>query len=313
MKKRQNAVNTVLKIVLFVVLAAYSISLLFPLAWGLFTSFKSSLDFDTLRNVLGLPNMEYSRDEVLKFSNYASMFKDIRLARSVSFFMGNTEIAHNSTNGLGGMIVNSLIYALGGALLNTAVTMLVAFVCAKYKFKMATVIYFLVLFAMSFSPAGIYPATISLLRGLGIYDTWFGYFFMKFNFGGMYFLLFYSFYQTLSDTYIEAAQIDGASQFRITFSIIIPLSATIFSTIALLIFVQLWNDYQTPLLYMPTKPTLAFGIYFFTNKTTSGGFAERGEPGKIAMCMLLAIPILIIFVFLKDKIMGNITMGGIKG
>lgn len=201
MKKQKGAVNITLKIILFIVLAAYSVSLLFPLAWGLLTSFKSSLDFDTLRNVMGLPDMEFSRDEVLKFSNYASMFKDIRLARSVSFFMGNTEITHNSINGLGGMIINSLVYALGGAFLNTAVTMCVAYVCAKYKFKAAGIIYALVLFSMAFSPAGIYPATISLLRGLGIYDTWFGYFFMKFNFGGMYFLLFYSFYQMLSDTY----------------------------------------------------------------------------------------------------------------
>ena len=115
MKKQKGAVNITLKIILFIVLAAYSVSLLFPLAWGLLTSFKSSLDFDTLRNVLGLPDMEFSRDEVLKFSNYTSMFKDIRLARSVSFFMGNTEITHNSINGLGGMIINSLVYALGGA------------------------------------------------------------------------------------------------------------------------------------------------------------------------------------------------------
>ncbi len=305
--------NKAVVIISFAVLALYSVSLLFPLLWGVLTSLKSSLDFDTLHNVLGLPNLEFSKDTFFKLSNYTSMFENINLDRSVSFFVGNREVAHNSSNTFIGMLLNSLIYSVGGALVTTTVTMCVAYVCAKYKFKMAAVIYFLVLFSMSFSPAGIYPSIISLLRSLGIYDTWFGYFFQKFGFAGMYFLLFYSFYQGLSDTYIEAAEIDGASQFRILISIIIPLSATIFSTIALIIFVQLWNDYQTPLLYMPTKPTLAFAIYYFTNKTVSGGFAERGEPGKIAMCMVLAIPVIILFVVLRDKLMGNITLGGIKG
>lgn len=313
MKKQKGAVNTTLRIVLLVLLVIYSVSLLFPLGWGFLTSLKSSIDFDTLGNVFGFPNTEWSKDQLFKLSNYTSLFGGIDLPRSVSFFMGNTEISHATENSFGGMIVNSLIYALGGALVNTTVSMCVAYVCSKYKFKMAAVIYALVLFSMSFSPAGIYASTISLLRSIGIYDTWFGYFFMKFNIGGMYFLFFYSFYQGLSDTYIEAAEIDGASQFRIMFSIIIPLSATIFSTIALLIFVQLWNDYQTPLLYMPTKPTVAFAIYYFTTKTTGGIFAEGGEPQKIALCMILAVPIIVIFVIFKDKIMGNVTMGGIKG
>lgn len=313
MKKSKNKLNKVVVIALFVILMVYAISMLFPLLWGFLTSLKSSLDFDTLRNVLGFPDMEYSKDTFFKLSNYTAMFKDINLSRSVSFFAGNVEIIHNSENTVWTMLFNSLLYSLGGSFVTTFVTMCMAYLCAKYKFKAASWIYAMVIVTMTIPTVGSYPATITLLRSLNLYDSWFGYFFQKFYFGGMYFLLFYAFYETLSDSYYEAAEIDGASQLRIMFSVMIPLSKTIFSTVVLIVFVQLWNDYQTPLLYMPTKPTLAYGIHYFTNKTVSGGFAERGEPGKIALCMLLAIPVLILFVALKDKIMGNITIGGIKG
>lgn len=313
MKRNKGAINKIVIIISFVVLTIYMVSILFPLLWGLLTSLKSSMDFDTLRNVLGFPDKEFSSDEMFKLSNYTALFKDISLNRSVSYFSGSREILHNSENTVWTMILNSVLYAMGGALLAAFTSMLMAYLCAKYRVKAASWIYIMVIITMTIPTVGSYPATISLLRTLNLYDSWIGYFFMKFHFGGMYFLLFYAFFKSLSNAYIEAAEIDGASQFRIMVSVMFPLSITIFSTIGLLIFVQLWNDYQTPLLYMPTKPTLAFGIYYFTNKTSSGGFAQRGEPGKIALCMLLAIPILILFVALKDKIMGNVTMGGIKG
>ena len=103
---------------------------------------------------------------------------------------------------------------------------------------------------------------------------------------------------------------DGASQLRIMTSIILPLSVKIISTVWLILFVQLWNDYQTPMLYLPTLPTLAYGVYYVTEIDHSGDLTQT--PIKVAGCMLLALPILVIFIFLKDKLMGNVSMGGVK-
>ena len=134
---------------------------------------------------------------------------------------------------------------------------------------------------------------------------------MKFHFGGMYFLVFYAYFKGLPDTYAEAAEIDGASQFRVLVMIIMPLAIKIMSTVFMILFVQLWNDYRTALIYMPTHPTLAYAVYHVAIYTNKGAFATI--PAKTASCITLAVPILILFIFFKDKIMGNVTLGGIKG
>ena len=125
----------------------------------------------------------------------------------------------------------------------------------------------------------------------------------------MYFLVFYSFFVGLSDSYVEAAEIDGASQFRVMLSVIIPLAKTMISACFIMFFVQTWNDYSTPLMYLPTHPTLAYGIYF---NTVLGDTTLNRVPIRLASLMFLAIPSLIFFILFRERLMGNISMGGVK-
>ena len=123
--------------------------------------------------------------------------------------------------------------------------------------------------------------------------------------------MFYAFFESLSDAYIEAAEIDGASQLRIFLYIIVPLGIKMIGSVALIHGVQFWNDYQAPLLYTPTLPTISYGVYYLVNV---GGNAElKTVPGTITCCMLLALPLLVVFIALRNKLMGNMSMGGIKG
>ena len=78
----------------------------------------------------------------------------------------------------------------------------------------------------------------------------------------------------------------------------------------LLSFIGFWNDYQTPLLYFPSKPTLSYGLYRFTTDTTS--VAGTSTPLALATCFLLMIPILVVFLFTSEKLIGNVSMGGLK-
>ena len=73
--------------------------------------------------------------------------------------------------------------------------------------------------------------------------------------------------------------------------------------------IDLLNDYNVPLLYMPTKPTLAYAVFQFSQDYSN---KYSVPPVKIAGGMFLAVPILIIFICLKDKLMGNISLGGLK-
>ena len=148
---------------------------------------------------------------------------------------------------------------------------------------------------------------IVLLRDLGIYDSIFAMILLNLNFTGMYFFVFTAFYQSLPDSFTEAAEIDGASQLNILTTIIIPLSVKMLSTVFLIQFIHFWNDYQTANLYMPTHPTLAFVVWKLTVDNTINEITVR-----LAATFSLALPILVAFIFLKDKLMGNVTMGGLK-
>jgi ABC-type glycerol-3-phosphate transport system permease component len=88
------------------------------------------------------------------------------------------------------------------------------------------------------------------------------------------------------------------------------LAAGTFLTIALINFINFWNDYTTPLVYMPNKPTIAYGLYMFVQDTTT---PRAFKPVKLAACMLVFIPNFAVFLIFRNKLLGNISMGGLKG
>ena len=311
MKKQEKGIfNKVFVISVSILLAIYAFAMIFLLGWGLLTSLKSRTDFLFAENVLGLPNLEYSREELLHFENYKLIFENFNFTKKVVFYSGNELITHESKSNFFTLILNTFLYAGVGSFIAAIVPAIVAYTCVKYKFRFSKILYAVVLFVYIVPVVGNYPSAITVLRDLGLYDSFGGNYIQKFSFTGMYFFVYWAFYESLSDTYSEAAEIDGASQVRILTSIILPLSIKIISSVWLILFVQHWNDYQTPMLYLPTKPTLSYGVYYMTQIDHSGKLTQT--PTKIAGCMLLALPILVAFIFLKEKLMGNVSMGGVK-
>ena len=132
---------------------------------------------------------------------------------------------------------------------------------------------------------------------------------MKFNFMGMYYLVFCAVIQGLSGEYSEAAELDGASEFAIMVKIIFPLVMPTFFTIFLIRFIESWNDYNYIILYLKSYPTLSYGVYKMSIEKVKG---MDHATMRIASSMLVAIPILTLFIIFRKKIMGNVTMGGVK-
>ena len=313
-KKKLSVAQVVFIAIVATILIVYILSQVVVLGWGLLTSLKHAWDFEApVNNILGLPNLEYSYDQVFKLSNYGVILKNFNIERRAAFYVGNREVVHSVNATMPLMLLNSVIYVLIGSFLLTMVPCIVAYLCEKYKYFFSKIIYTVVIIVMAIPLIGTESSAILLLRNLGLYDTYLGMAVQNFSFcGGMYFLVFYSTFRGLSDTYTEAAEIDGASQFRILVSIALPLVWKMIATVFLLRAVAYWNDYQTPLLYFPTKPTFSYGIY----AVTSGAAKTTGEmshvPVRVAGCMLLALPMLLIFILFNNQLMGNISMGGIK-
>lgn len=302
----------------FIVLSVFALSLILPLLWALITSLKSAMDFDV--NVLGLPDPSLSAKE-LRFSNYALVFKNFSFQVTANYFTGfslNHLVGKDTVVNLGHILVNSLVYAVGGAVVGAIVPCVVGYLCAKYKFRFSGVLYAIVVFVMVMPIVGATPARITLLRRLGLFDSLAGSLIEKLSFTNMYFLVFFAFFQGVPDSFAEAAEVDGASQLRIMLSIMLPMSVKMLTTVSLILFVQYWNDYNTPYLFLPTHPTLSYAVFKVVvqkvfERVTPDAYNMYYAPAQIAACMMLALPIVVVFIAFKNKLMGNVSLGGVKG
>lgn len=304
------------KCIVFIILLLYAISFLAILGWGILTSLKSVEDFTDLRNVLGLPDRTLSAKQMLLY-NYeviiSSFGFEIPRHDYISSIFGIIERPKRFVN-IYTMLFNTLIFAGVGSFLHSFVSMTMGFLVAKYKYKFSKFLYVLMIVVMALPIVGSQPAEITMMRNLGIYDSYFGMICHKINFTGMYFLVFVAFFEGFSDTYIEAAQIDGASQFYIFLKIVVPLAGKILGTVFIVTFIANWNDYQTPLLYYPSYPVLSYGILRMSIQTIGGISTSQtqGTPQRIAGCMLISLPTMAIFIAFRNVIMGNLSLGGLK-
>lgn len=319
--KKTVTVTKVVFVILFVVLALYALIMLSSLLWGLITSLKSSNDFENFGNVIGFPNISVEgtpyagipsgRDALLKLANYKIVLeKFVITRRAVYYGLGPEQIVHTCKAGFGELLVNTLLYTVGGALIYAIMPALTAYLCAKYPYKLSAIIVVVYTLMMCMPIVGSTPFELTFLRNTGLYDNIIGNYIQKMTGSGMYFFVYLAYFKGTSETYREAAQIDGASQLRIMTTIYFPLAIKIIATVFLIQFVALWNDYQTPLLYLPTHPTLAYAVYYVSYEAFEPALYHT--PPRIAGLMLLAVPIVILFAIFKDKLMGDISLGGIK-
>ncbi len=281
-----------LTIILLVLLIVYAISLLIPLFWGFISSFKDRFEFRL--NVIGMP-----KEWVW---NYSVVYDQFIIP--VSTPEGQVDI------GVGLMFLYGFLYAIGCAFFATLVPCITSYMCAKFKYKFSGIIYTIVIVVMILPIIGSTPSEIQLAKSLGLFDQIWGLWLMKANFLGLYFLVFYAMFKSLPDAYAEAATIDGAGNFTIMLRVSMPLVRNTFFTVLLVNFIQFWNDYQTPLIYLPSYPTIARGMYVMAS---TNGNAMSYVPMRMACAMMMVIPILVLFSIFQKRLLGNLTVGGIKG
>ena len=259
----------------FLVLVFYSVSLFVPMIWSIITAAKDNIDY--LSNGFGFPTVWVN--------NYKAVFK--------YFAVPVEEGAVNRQVGIGEMLFNSIVYSLGGALVSTITSMCVAYACSRFKFRFLSVIYTVIIVAMIIPIVGSLPSELAMARSLGLYDSLFGIIIMRAYVVGLHFLIFYAAFKMVPKAYSEAAYIDGAGNFKIFIHIMLPMVSGPFFTVVLLNFISSWNDYTTPLVYMPNHPTLAYGLFYYIN----GSYDQMTSsvPMKLAGCLLMAVPLIIIF------------------
>jgi multiple sugar transport system permease protein len=148
-----------------------------------------------------------------------------------------------------------------------------------------------------------------LYRTFGWVGTWLPLVVPTF-FGSAFFIfLLRQFFMTIPQELSEAARIDGANEFRIFWSVILPLAKPALATIALFEFLQSWRDFFGPLIFLTKKETytISLGLNFYRAEyDTAWGL-------MMAMSVCVTLPIIILFFFVQRTFIQGITLTGIKG
>ena len=210
------------------------------------------------------------------------------------------------------MFLYTILYCVGCSVIQTIVQCVTAYLCAKFKYKLSKVVEYIVIVVMIIPVVGSLPAEITLSKKLNLYNHMYGIWIMKANFLGMYFLIFLSAFKGISMTYTEAAKIDGASNMCIMLKIIFPLVKNVIFTVILVNFITYWKDYQTPLIYIGAYPTVTYGLFkvIFESSSSAGMVSV---PIRMTASIIVVMPLIIIFIIFQKRLLGNLTMGGIKG
>lgn len=294
MKKKNFLKNNLVYIIIGLILTIYVCSLVGALIWAFFSTLRPYSDF--LNNPAGMPTQIF-------FDNWIQAFQQLAIpVYKNGVYKATYYIEH--------MLLFSLIYSLGCAFIQTATACVCAYLSAKYPFRLGKIVYATVIVVMIIPIVGSLPSEIQMLTNLGLYDSFIGIFVMKMNFLGLYYLVFYGTFKSLSWEYAESAFLDGANHFVVMMRIMLPLVQTTFITVLVLNFIGYWNDYTTIMIYLPSYPTMSYGLFYMK-------FIATASFGKVPMqltgCILMALPILILFIIFQDRLMGNLTVGGLKG
>ena len=131
--------------------------------------------------------------------------------------------------------------------------------------------------------------------------------------GGFEIFLMRQFFLSLPKDLDEAALIDGASFFRIFWSILLPLSKPVMATLAIITLIGTWGDFLGPLIYLnsPEKFTISVGLHFFNTAPDVGGMPVQHL--LMAVCVISILPVVIVFFLGQRYFVQGIVMSGIKG
>ena len=298
-KKPLDVVASITKIVCLIALIAYCLSLLLPLIWMVYSSFKSSREFD---------NFPFQLPEVWLFENYVTLVKNLR----VKVFTTKGWLEY----GIVEMFGYSIVWSVGSSLFNLFLTTVMAYCLAKYDFWYCKLLFSIGMFVMVIPIVGNMPSLMLIRKKLGIYDN------MLLTlltdpacvFAGMNFLILYNVFKKIPWAYAESVFVDGGNNYTAFFRINLPIAVPTCIALFVLDFFAKWNDYTTFLFWLKSYPNLAYGIYIFQNDVASGKIpGVEGMPTVLAGFTLVALPSIILYFTTQKMILTRFNVGGIKG
>lgn len=274
-KKKQH----ISKVLVYIMLAALTLLMLVPFAWMVSASLQLSKD------VFKYP-FEWIPSKPV-WQNYIDIWTKIPLA---TFVFNTTKLT---------IIITFL---------QLFTSSFAAYAFSKLDFKFKNVL-FLSYIATIAIPWQVYmvPQFI-MMRGLHLSDTHLSLIILQ-AFSAFGVFLMRQFYMSIPNSLMEAARIDGYSEYKIYANIMLPLSKPALSTLTIFTFVTVWNDFMGPLIYLNSEKlkTIQVGLRMFISQYSA-------EYSLIMAASLISlIPVLIIFLSLQRFFVEGVASSGVKG
>lgn len=220
----------------------------------------------------------------------------------------------------------SVFVTVFGTALGVTVTTLLAYALARKETPHRYLILFIVFFTMLFN-GGLIPTYVIYTQLFDIKNTIWALIFPGLLTNGFYIMMARIFFQTsLPEELIESSKLDGASEYRTLWSIVIPISGPIMATMGLFIAIMYWNDWQNGMVYL-TDPNL-FSLQNLLNRIMEDINFIQSMPAsqaqdamqripansvRMAMAVIGALPILLAYPFFQKHFIKGIMVGAVKG
>lgn len=210
-------------------------------------------------------------------------------------------------------LFNSIVITLVTVLASIFVSSTAAYALSKKRFKLKHTLFVINNVALMFVPIAVTIPRFLVVKNLSLLDTFWVHILPVLAMPVGLFLL-KQFIDGIPDEVIEAAQIDGASDWWIYWRIILPMIQPALATIAILTFQAAWNNAEISTLYINNESlrTLAFYLSTLTSTTATGANAVAGQGIAAAAALIMFLPNLVIFIFLQGQVMSTMSRSGLK-
>lgn len=267
---------------IYVLLALWALIVLFPFYWMLLTSVKSYSAY----NAEYIPSF-FTLSPTLQ--NYVDAFTTVNLAR---------------------YFTNTIIFTLATTAIMMVVIIFAAFAFARLDFPGKNLVFGLFLSLMMIPAELVVITNFVTITNWGMRNTFWGLILPSVTSVFYIYLLKENFEQIPEELY-KAAKVDGTSDFKYLTHVMIPICRPTIITVLLLKVIECWNSYVWPRLI--TDNQLYFLVSNGIQEIRENGFGRENIPAMMAAVVVISVPLIVLFLIFRKKIMEGVSRGGTKG
>lgn len=268
--------------IIYLLLGCWAVLVLFPFYWMFLTSVKSYGEY----NSEYIPKF-YTLQPTLE--NYRTAFEAVPLGR---------------------YLLNTLIFTVATTAVMMVVITLAAFAFSRLEFKGRNLAFTVFLSMMMIPNELVIITNFTTITNLNMRNTFWGLILPSVT-SVFYIYLLKEHFSQVPDTLYYAAKVDGTSDFRFLMRVMVPMCRPTLITICILKVIECWNSYVWPRLITDDE-----NYYLVSNgiqEIRENGFGRENIPAMMAAVVVISVPLIVLFLIFREKIMTGVSRGGTKG